>query len=47
MSNNYWPEMFETLNDSRKKGFISMKEEKDKGKNVVGTFCTYTPREVI
>ena len=24
-----------------------MKEEKDKGRNVVGSFCTYTPKEVI
>ena len=47
MSNNYLPEIFETFNDARKKGFITMKEEKDKGKKVVGTFCTYTPREVI
>lgn len=47
MSNNNLPEFFETFNDARKKGFITMKEEKDKGRNVVGTFCTYTPKEVI
>ncbi|MEI0749525.1 double-cubane-cluster-containing anaerobic reductase [Brachyspira pulli] len=47
MSNNNLPEIFETFNDARKKGFITMKEEKDKGRNVVGTFCTYTPKEVI
>ena len=47
MSNNNLPEIFETFNDARKKDFITMKEEKDKGRNVVGTFCTYTPKEVI
>ena len=47
MSNNNLPEIFETFTDSRKKGFLAMKEEKDKGRKVVGTFCTYTPKEVI
>lgn len=44
---NKLPEIFESFNDARKKGFLAMKEEKDKGKKVVGTFCTYTPRELI
>ena len=47
MSNNNLPEIFETFTESRKKGFLAMKEEKDKGRKVVGTFCTYTPKEVI
>ena len=47
MSNNALPEIFETFTDARKKGFLTMKEEKDKGRNVVGSFCTYTPKEVI
>ncbi|WP_028329870.1 double-cubane-cluster-containing anaerobic reductase [Brachyspira alvinipulli] len=47
MSNNNLPEIFETFADARKKGFLAMKAEKDKGRNVVGTFCTYTPRELI
>ena len=47
MSNNNLPEIFETFADARKKGFLTMKEEKDKGRNVVGIFCTYTPRELI
>ncbi|PCG19774.1 double-cubane-cluster-containing anaerobic reductase [Brachyspira sp. G79] len=47
MSNNNLPEIFETFADARKKGFLTMKAEKDKGKNVVGIFCTYTPREII
>ena len=47
MSNNNLPEIFETFADARKKGFLTMKAEKDKGRNVVGIFCTYTPREII
>lgn len=44
---NKLPDIFESFNDVRKKGFLTMKEEKDKGRKVVGTFCTYTPRELI
>lgn len=44
---NKLPDIFESFNDARKKGFLAMKEEKDKGRKVVGTFCTYTPRELI
>ena len=44
---NKLPDIFESFNDARKKGFLTMKEEKDKGKKVVGTFCAYTPRELI
>lgn len=41
------PEKFETFDDLKKKGFIELKAEKDKGKNVVGIFCSYTPVELI
>ena len=44
---NKLPDIFESFNDARKQGFLTMKEEKDKGRKVVGTFCTYTPRELI
>lgn len=44
---NKLPDIFESFNDARKKGFLTMKGEKDKGRKVVGTFCTYTPRELI
>ena len=44
---NKLPDIFESFNDARKKGFLTMKEEKDRGRKVVGTFCTYTPRELI
>lgn len=41
------PENFETFDEKRKKGFMALMEEKEKGKKVVGTFCTYTPVELI
>ena len=41
------PDNFETFDEKRKKGFISLMEEKQKGKKIVGTFCTYTPVELI
>lgn len=44
---NKLPDIFESFNDARKQGFLTIKEEKDKGRKVVGTFCTYTPRELI
>ena len=44
---NKLPDIFESFNDARKQGFLTMKEEKDKGRKVVGTFCTYTPKELI
>lgn len=44
---NKLPDIFESFNDARKKGFLTMKEEKDRGRKVVGTFCTYTPKELI
>lgn len=47
MKNNKLPEIFEDFNDARKKGFLTMKQLKDEGRNVVGTFCTYTPVEIF
>ena len=47
MEENKLPEIFETFGDARKNGFVTVKELKDKGKKVVGTFCTYTPKELI
>lgn len=41
------PKVFDSFSDSRKKGFITIKNLKDEGRNIVGTFCTYTPWEVI
>ena len=44
---NNLPKNFETFSDARRQGFLKVKELKDAGKNVVGTYCTYTPNEVI
>lgn len=44
---NNLPKNFETFSDARRQGFLKVKELKDAGKNVVGTYCTYTPKEVI
>jgi benzoyl-CoA reductase/2-hydroxyglutaryl-CoA dehydratase subunit BcrC/BadD/HgdB len=41
------PEIFGSFNDARKNGFLSVKKLKDDGLGVVGTFCTYTPWELI
>ena len=47
MEKNKLPEIFDSFNDARKNGFITVKNLKDQGKNIVGTFCTYTPVEVF
>ncbi len=44
---NSLPEIFEGFSDARKEGFLKVKELKENGKNVVGIFCTYTPKELI
>ena len=44
---NNLPERFEEFGEKRREGFLKVKEFKDRGENVVGTFCTYTPKEVI
>ena len=41
------PKNFESFNDSRKKSFMALYEAKQAGKKVVGTFCSYTPVELI
>lgn len=41
------PAAFEEFTESRRAGFIKMKELKETGKKVVGVFCTYTPLEII
>ncbi|MBP6063416.1 MAG: 2-hydroxyacyl-CoA dehydratase [Fusobacteriaceae bacterium] len=40
-------ELLEEFVEARKNGFVTVKEFKDQGKNIVGTFCTYTPKELI
>lgn len=41
------PEHFNEFSEARRNGFIKVKEFKEKGKHVVGTFCTFTPCEII
>lgn len=41
------PENFENYNEARKAGFLKMKEVKESGIPVVGTFCTFVPSELI
>lgn len=44
---NTLPKDFESFSKARAQGFVKMKELKESGKNVVGVFCTYTPREIF
>lgn len=41
------PEAFESFNDARKQGFIEVKNLKEQGRKVVGTYCVFTPWELI
>ena len=41
------PSKFEDFNETRKNGFLKMKELKESGQKVAGIFCTYTPQEMI
>ncbi len=40
------PEVFEEFAEQRKKSFLEMKELKDKGVPVIGSYCTYFPQEL-
>ena len=41
------PKNFESFTEARRNGFIKVKNAKEEGKKVVGTFCTFTPWELI
>lgn len=41
------PEMFEMFSEGRRNAFIEVKERKERGEAIIGTFCTYFPDEVI
>lgn len=41
------PEKFNDFSEARRNGFINVKNLKEEGKKVVGTFCTFTPWEII
>ena len=40
------PEVFEEFAEQRKNSFLAVKEAKDKGIPVVGSYCTYFPKEL-
>lgn len=44
---NNLPKNFESFSEARRNGFLRVKNLKDERKNVVGIFCTYTPKEII
>lgn len=41
------PEVFEEFAEARQNAFLEVKHEKEKGKKVIGTFCTYFPNELV
>ncbi len=41
------PDRFNEFSEARKNGFIKAKELKDQGNHIIGTFCTYTPNELM
>lgn len=41
------PEDFVTYPEARKQAFLNLKALKESGRRVVGTFCTYTPQELV
>lgn len=40
------PEIFDEFAEQRKNSFLAMKQLKDKGVPVVGSYCTYFPKEI-
>ena len=41
------PEHFEEFADARRKGFLAVKELRESGQKICGTFCQYTPTEIL
>ena len=41
------PANFESYNQARKTGFLKMKELKESGQRIVGTFCSFVPTELV
>ena len=41
------PENSESYNQARKNGFLKMKEPKEAGQRIVGTFCSFVPTELV
>ena len=47
MSEIKLPQDFVSYPEARKKAFMNLKALKESGRRVVGTFCTYTPQELV
>ena len=47
MAEHTLPEQFETFSEARKNGFLAVKKIKDEGGLIAGTFCTFTPKEIL
>lgn len=41
------PDNFESYSEARKNGFLKMKELKDAGQRIVGTYCSFVPTELV
>lgn len=41
------PEMFQEFAEARQNAFLDVKEQKEKGTKIIGTFCTYFPNELV
>ena len=41
------PSVFEEFDEARRAGFLRVKQIKEKGGKVAGTFCTFTPVEIL
>ena len=41
------PGTFEAYSEARKAGFLKVKAAKESGRHVAGTFCTFTPLEIL
>lgn len=44
---NRLPEQFAEFSEARRNGFLRVKEVKENGGRVAGTFCTFTPVEIL
>ena len=40
------PEVFEEFAEHRQKSFLAVQQLKDKGIPVIGSYCTYFPKEI-
>lgn len=45
--NSNLPKEFENFSEARREGFLKVKKYKESGRKIVGTYCTFTPKEVI